>query len=350
MIRSCLSLLIVWLFLAAAIAEEVPSAKTVGNVVLFESHVRPILKTNCFPCHGEEEKREAKLDLRLARLIAAGGESGPAIIAGKHSESLLWKRIVSNEMPPGEKKLSNKERQLIAEWIDGGAKTARPEPEAISDDDVTDEERSFWSFQPVRRSVVPAVKSVDRVRTPIDAFLLARLEREGLSFSVEADAVTLIRRASFDLLGLPPTPDEVDEFLADREPGAFERLIDRLFESPHYGERWARHWLDVAGYADSDGVSEKDLERKWAFKYRDWLIRSLNADRPWDELLREQLAGDELLTPPYRGLTAEQADKLVATGFLRMGPDGTGDGAVNQDIARNECVRQSKSSARRYWG
>lgn len=341
MLRSCLSLLLVGLCLSAAMAAEVPSSKTSGNVVLFESHVRPILKTHCFPCHGEEEKREAKLDLRLARLIVAGGESGPAIVANHRADSLLWKRIASNEMPPGEKKLSDKERRLIAKWIDGGAKTARPEPEAISDDDVTEEERSFWSFQPVRRPAVSPVKNVARVRTPIDAFLLARLESEGLSFSDEADPVTLIRRASFDLLGLPPTPDEVDEFLADREPGAYERLIDRLLESPHYGERWARHWLDVAGYADSDGVSEKDLERKWAFKYRDWLIRSLNADRPWDELLREQLAGDEMLTPPYRGLTAEQADKLVATGFLRMGPDGSGDAAVNQDIARNECMAET---------
>ena len=339
MLRSCLVLLSFFGGVSRTFAEDRPP--TPSSARLFESHVRPIFKTHCFPCHGEEEKREAKLDLRLVRLIATGGESGPAIVAGKHTDSLLWKRIDSNEMPPGEKKLSDKERRLIADWIDDGAKTARPEPEAISDDDVTEEERSFWSFQPVRRSPVPQVKSSDRVRTPVDAFLLARLENKNLTFSDEADAVTLIRRASFDLVGLPPTPDEVDEFLADREPDAYERLIDRLLESPHYGERWARHWLDVAGYADSDGVGEKDLERKWAFKYRDWLIRSLNADRPWDELLREQLAGDELLTPPYRGLTAEQADKLVATGFLRMGPDGTGDGAINQDIARNECIAET---------
>ena len=339
MLRSCLTLLSLFGNVSLTLAEDRPP--TSNAAPLFESHVRPIFKTHCFPCHGEEEKREAKLDLRLARLIATGGESGPAIVAGKHDNSLLWKRIAANEMPPGEKKLSDKERRLIAEWINGGAKTARPEPEAIADDDVTEEERSFWSFQPVRRPSVPMVKSSDRVRTLVDAFVLARLENENLSFSDEADAVTLIRRASFDLLGLPPTPAEVDEFLADQEPGAYERLIARLLESPHYGERWARHWLDVAGYADSDGVSEKDLERKWAFKYRDWLIRSLNADRPWDELLREQLAGDEMLTPPYRGLTAEQADKLVATGFLRMGPDGTGDGAVNPDIARNECIAET---------
>ncbi|MBC7821865.1 MAG: DUF1549 domain-containing protein, partial [Planctomycetaceae bacterium] len=356
--RACLSLLSLWFCVAAALAEEPVSQKTNGSVSLFESQVRPILKTHCFQCHGEEEKREATLDLRLARLIVKGGESGPAIVAGKHAESLLWKRIAANEMPPGEKKLSEKERRIVAAWIDAGAKTARPEPEAISDDDVTDEERLFWSFQPIRRPNVPRVSRLNLVRTPVDQFLLARLEQDDLSFSDEADAVTLARRASFDLLGLPPSPEEVDEFLADREPGAYERLIDRLLESPHYGERWARHWLDVAGYADSDGFGEKDLERKWAFKYRDWLIRAINADRPWDELIREQLAGDELLLSlapalgeraevrgptanPYRGLSAEQADKLVATGFLRMGPDGTGDAAVNQDIARNECLAET---------
>ena len=378
MLRSCLLLP---LFLVVCVwttfAEERPPAVVANASPLFESHVRPILKTHCFQCHGEEVKPEAKLDLRLARLIAKGGESGPAVVAGKHVDSLLWKRITAGEMPPGEKKLSDKERRIVAAWIDAGAKTARPEPEAIADDDVTEEERSFWSFQPIRRASVPRVPQLDLVRTPVDAFLLARLEQDNLSFSDEADAVTLARRASFDLLGLPPTPEEVDEFLADRDPGAYERLIDRLLESPHYGERWTRHWLDIAGYADSDGYGEKDLERKYAFKYRDWLIRAINADRPWDELIREQLAGDELLLSltsdgvgslfqaastsleksesiarrpekdsrplrvAYRNLTPQQAEMLIATGFLRMGPDGTGDAAVNQDAARNECMAET---------
>ncbi|MFM9962117.1 MAG: PSD1 and planctomycete cytochrome C domain-containing protein [Planctomycetaceae bacterium] len=387
--RACLSLLCLWLCVAPLSADEPASRKTKAAAPQFESQVRPILKAHCFPCHGEEQKHEAKLDLRLARLIAKGGESGPAIVVGHHAESLLWKRVTANEMPPGEKKLSEKERRIIAEWIDAGAKTARPEPEAIADDDVTEEERSFWSFQPIRRPAVPRVgvsissrdrqgvladhklgplpngrgsdllhSRVDSVRTPVDAFVLARLEQDGLSFSDEADRATLVRRATFDLLGLPPTPDEVDEFLADREPGAYERLIDRLLESSHYGERWARHWLDVAGYADSDGFGEKDLERKYAYKYRDWLIRAINADRPWDEMIREQLAGDELLlaltTPSeskaalkgkgplqYRGLTEQQAEMLIATGFLRLGPDGTGDAAVNQETARNECIAET---------
>ena len=359
MLRSCLLLpLLLCVCVWTTFAEERPPTVAANASPLFESQVRPIFKTHCFQCHGEDVKQEAKLDLRLARLIAKGGESGPAVVAGKHADSLLWKRVTAGEMPPGEKKLSDKERRIIAAWIDAGAKTARPEPEAIADDDVTEEERSFWSFQPIRRASLPRVPQLDLVRTPIDAFLLARLEQDKLSFSNEADAVTLARRASFDLLGLPPTPEDVDEFLADRDPGAFERLIDRLLESPHYGERWTRHWLDIAGYADSDGYGEKDLERKYAFKYRDWLIRAINADRPWDELIREQLAGDELLLSltsaaggkpalkgkapiEYRGLTPQQAEMLIATGFLRMGPDGTGDAAVNQDAARNECMAET---------
>ena len=359
MLRSCLLLpLILWVCVWTTFAEERPPNVAAKASPLFETQVRPILKTHCFPCHGEEEKHEGKLDLRLARLIAKGGESGPALVAGKHADSLLWKRITASEMPPGEKKLNEKDRRTIAAWIDAGAKTVRPEPEAISDDDVTEDERAFWSFQSIRRSAIPPVRQRDRVRTPVDAFLLARLEHDQLSLADDADAVTLLRRAYFDLLGLPPTPEEVDEFLADRDPGAFERLIDRLLESPHYGERWARHWLDVAGYADSDGYGEKDLERKYAFKYRDWLIRAINADRPWDELIREQLAGDELLLSlttalrgkpalkgkapiEYRGLTEQQAEMLIATGFLRMGPDGTGDAAVNQDAARNECIAET---------
>lgn len=307
----------------------------------FEKHVRPILKANCFHCHGEEPKLEGALDVRLARLIAKGGESGSGLVPGQHANSLLWKRIAANEMPPGDKKLSEKERLIIARWIDAGAKTARPEPESLSNEGITDDERAFWAFQLISRPTLPSVKDHSQLASPVDAFLLARLEHDGLGYSPEADRVTLIRRASFDLLGLPPTPEEIDAFIADHEPGAWERVVDRLLESPHYGERWARHWLDVVGYADSDGYGEKDVERKWAFKYRDWLIRALNEDRGWDDLIREQLAGDEMLTPPFRGLTPEAADKLVATGFLRMGPDGTGDAAVTQDVARNECVAET---------
>lgn len=312
------------------------------GVVAFETDVRLILKANCFHCHGDEEKPEAGLDLRLVRFMSTGGESGPAIKAGEpHTASLLWKRIANDEMPPGEKKLTAREKAVIAKWLNAGAKTAAAEPTTLPRDGITEFERSHWAYQPVARPSVPEVSHKGLVRTPVDAFLLETLEEHGLSFSPEADRLALLRRASFDLLGLPPSPEEIDEFLKDSRADAYERLVDRLLSSPHYGERWARHWLDVAGYADSDGFGEKDLERKWAFKYRDYLIKALNNDRPWNELLIEQLAGDELLKPPFKNLTPEEADRLVATGFLRMAPDGTGDTAVDQGLARNECVAET---------
>lgn len=318
------------------------AAEPVSRPLSFEADIRPLLKAQCWHCHGEEEKPEGGLDLRLVRFLQKGGESGAAIAAGKHAESLVYQRVASDEMPPGEKKLSPREKELLARWIDEGAKSARPEPESLAAGDIfTDDDRSHWSFQPIRRPGVPMVQHGDQVRSPIDAFLLERLERDRLALSAEADRATQIRRLSFDLLGLPPSPEAVAAFVADTSPDAYERLVDQLLDSPAYGERWARHWLDVAGYADSDGYSEKDLERKWAWKYRDYVIRAFNEDKSWNEFLVEQLAGDELLTQPFANLTSEQADKLIATGFLRMGPDGTGDGSVDQNVARNEVLAET---------
>jgi hypothetical protein len=309
--------------------------------VRFETDVRPILKTHCFLCHGEEEKPKADLDLRLVRTMLAGGESGPAVTPGKPSESLLFHRVAASEMPPGKKKLSTRERATLFKWIEQGAQTVRPEPQSSGAAEWTEEERQFWSFQPVRRPPLPKAQRQDLVRTPIDAFLLQALEQRNLTYSAIADRPTLIRRLSFDLIGLPPSPEQVRQFGSDPHPDAYERLVDELLASPAYGERWGRHWLDVAGYADSDGYTEKDTERPWAFRYRDWVIRSLNADKPLDQFVVEQLAGDELLKPPYQDLSPEDADKLIATGFLRMAPDGTGDGAVDQNTARNDVIAET---------
>lgn len=336
-----LRLPILSLFLLVASAPLLAAEPETTKLLTFEADVRPILKAACFHCHGEEENPKAKLDLRLVRLIQVGGDSGAAIVPGKSTESSLHERIVSGEMPPGEKKLTPTEIATITAWIDQGAKTLRPEPTQLPDLPFSEVERSFWSFQPISRPALPAVKNSSRIRTPIDQFLLAKLEERALMFSPEADRRTLIRRLSIDLTGLPPQPAAVEEFLADEAPDAYERLVDRLLASPRYGERWGRHWLDVAGYADSDGFGEKDLERKYAYKYRDYVIRSFNEDKPWDQFLVEQVAGDELLTPPYANLNTIQADKLIATGFLRMGPDGTGDGEVNQEIARNEVMSET---------
>ncbi|MBN8628350.1 MAG: DUF1549 domain-containing protein [Planctomycetes bacterium] len=326
---------------ATPVAPTPLQAKPSASAPNFETHVRPILKAHCFHCHGEEEKLQGGLDLRLVRLITKGGDSGSSIVAGKHAESLLFQRIADGEMPPGEKKLSVTERETIARWLDGGARTLKPEPASIAE--FTEEERAFWSLQPVRAVSPPSVKQANVVRTPIDAFLLAELERKSLQFSPEADPATLIRRVTFDLIGLPPTPEEVSAFVTayDKDPKAYEKLIDRLLASPHYGERWGRHWLDVAGYADSDGYSAVDAERKFAYRYRDYVIRSLNNDKPWNEFIVEQLAGDELVRPPYEKLPADQLDKLIATGFLRMGPDGTSDSANDQKLAQNDCVAET---------
>jgi cytochrome c553 len=305
----------------------------------FEQHIRPILKAHCFHCHGEEGKREGGLDLRLRRLIVAGGESGVSLVPGDSQASLLLERVRSGDMPPVDKKLSSEEISQLERWIAEGAKTARPEPELIGADPLfTDEERNFWSFQSIRRSEAPDVRETVAIRTPIDRFILAKLEDVGLSFSSDADRRTLIRRVCFDLLGLPPSVEEVERFVSDNSPDAYERLIDRLLASPHYGERWGRHWLDVAGYADSEGYTDEDTPRDWAYFYRDYVIASFNADKPFNFFIHEQLAGDELVKPPYKNLSEDQIERLAATGFLRMAPDGTAASGIDKNVARNEVV------------
>ncbi len=310
----------------------------------FERDVRPILKTHCFHCHGEDGETKGGLDVRLQRFLVKGGKDGPAIVPGKPDESLLVKVLRDGEMPKEKSKLPEKEIETIAAWIQAGAITARPEPESLEDAPLfTEEERNWWSFQPVAKVAVPEGTGSDH---PIDAFISRKLRENSLSFSPRADARTLIRRATFDLTGLPPTPEEVDAFSAasEKDPeAAYSALIDRLLASPAYGERWGRHWLDVAGYADSDGVTEKDLERKHAWKYRDYVIQALNSDKPFDAFVKEQLAGDEIaaLEGVHANSGTEEeraryAELLTATGFLRMAPDGTG--AKNDLLTRNASI------------
>ena len=180
-----------------------------------------------------------------------------------------------------------------------------------------------------------------QVRTPIDEFLLAKLEPKRWSFSADADRLTLVRRLTFDLHGLPPSPDTIERFVNDVSPDAVDRLLDELLASPHYGERWGRHWLDVAGYADSDGYTEADPVRNYAFKYRDYVIRALNTDKPFNQFILEQLAGDELVPLPHENLSPDAADKLAATGLLRMAQDGTASGGVNVDVASNDVIAET---------
>src|SRR5256714_1016898 len=311
----------------------------------FEKDIRPILKEHCFDCHGEGDKLRGGLDLRLRRLMLKGGDDGPVIVPGRPEKSLLFKMVHEGEMPKRGKKLTPQEVGLIRGWIADGAKTAHAEPVQIEKTaGITDEERAFWSFQPIRQPPLPRTKPGDRSRTPIDAFLVSSMSKRKLGFSPDAEKITLLRRAHFDLTGLPPTLGETEAFLADKAPDAYERLIDRLLDSPHYGERWGRHWLDVAGYADSDGYSDADPSRPYAYKYRDYVIGSFNSDKPFDQFITEQLAGDELAAAtrdnPQPALGSPHTrELLIATGFLRMAADGSATPAVaDYDAVRNQVV------------
>ena len=305
--------------------------------ITFERHIRPILRQYCFDCHGATDKREGNLDLRLVRFMKHGGDSGAAIAEGKASESLLIQRVIDGEMPPGESHLPAEQLRLLKVWIDAGAKTERVEPEQIGPGvPITAEDRDYWAFRPIVRPTVPELAVGERIRTPIDA-LLAQAMPAGIGFSADAARATLIRRVYFDLIGIPPNVDEFECW--DKLPAGnwFEQLVDALLDSPQYGERWSRHWLDVAGYADSEGQTTQDAVRPWAWKYRDYVIRSLNANKPIDRFIVEQLAGDELAGERQGDWTAEQIELLTATGFLTMAADGTGAGD-NSPEARNKVI------------
>jgi hypothetical protein len=302
-----------------------------ADPVSFEQHVRPILRAYCLDCHGGGEKLAGGLDLRLKRFAVAGGAGGPAVVPGAAAKSYLVERMKSGEMPPGEKKVPADQIAVIEKWIAGGALTLRDEPATLPPGlGITAEERAYWFYRPLTRPTPPAGPA-DRVRTPVDAFVLAKLREKGLGFNPDADRATLLRRATFDLTGLPPTQAELDDFVADSTPNAYEKVLDRLLASPAYGERWGRHWLDVAGYADSDGDGATDTARPHAWRYRDYVIRAFNADTSLDRFVTEQLAGDELVPRPWANPTPTQVDLLAATGFLRTAPDATASGGTPAD-------------------
>jgi mono/diheme cytochrome c family protein len=331
--------LLLLLLLTAPSRAAAPPPAAVAAALTFEQHVRPILRAHCLECHGENSKPKGRLDLRLRRFILRGGRSGPAVVSGKPAASLLYHRVRDREMPPGKVKLTPNEIATIERWIAAGAPTAQPEPEKLAPGlHIGVQERQFWSFRPIVRPTRPSIKHQALARTAVDTFLLAKLEARGLSFSPRADRSTLIRRATIDLTGLPPTLNEIRAFVEDPRPDAWERLIDRLLASPAYGERWGRHWLDVAGYADSHGYTGSDPVRRYAWKYRDQVIRSFNSDKPFDRFIVEQLAGDELVRPPYANLPAKDLDKLIATGFLRTAPDGTATPGTDRKAASNQVV------------
>ncbi len=305
----------------------------------FEQDVRPILKEFCFDCHGAEKKLKGGLDLRLRRLIAKGGDSGAALTPGKPNESLLLKQLLAGDMPPEGKKVPKEKIEIIAQWIAAGAPTLRDEPESLEAGEIfiTEDERAYWAFQPITKPEIPRVDN-PRVRTPIDALIVAA-GGESFSFAPDADSYTLLRRATLGLTGLPPLEKELALAKQDLSGPAFDAVIEQFLASPHYGERWARHWLDVAGYADSEGANNADTERAWAWKYRDYVIRAFNNDKPFDRFVLEQLAGDELVPQPHKNLSPKQMELLAATGFLRMAADPTGAGGGNNSVeTRNQTM------------
>ena len=289
-------------------AEEKLSAE---QVKFFEGKVRPLLFEHCQKCHGKD-KQSGGLRLDSLSAMLGGGESGAALVRGKPEESLLVEAVnyASFEMPPGGK-LDEEKIAILTAWVkmgapwpgdDGQRKVVAAKPR------ITDEDRKYWAFQPVKDPTPPAVNDQGWCRNDIDRFIFQQLHQNGLEPSAEANRLTLIRRATFDLTGLPPTPAEVDDFLNDSSPEAYEKLIDRLLASPRYGEKWARHWLDLVRFAETDGWRQ-DAFRPAAYRYRDYVIKSFNEDKPYDRFVLEQLAGDELFP--------DNADAVDGTMYLR---------------------------------
>lgn len=288
-----------------------PHAAAEARTPTFEDQIRPLLKARCFNCHGDSDTPEGNLDVRLVRLMTAGGDSGPAIVPGKRDESPLYIRIRDREMPPeGAPGFTPAQVELIGKWIDAGATTRRPEPAEVSASLITEEDRAFWSFQPLRNVTPPTVTGEARVESPIDRFIVDSLRHSNLQPAPPADPRTLLRRLSFVLTGLPPSTEEIEAFRADPSREAYARQVDRLLASPHFGERWARVWLDLVRYVDQ--VPAYGTSAAHAWRYRDWVIRAFNEDRSYDEFVRLQLAAD--LIPET------DPQDLAALGLLGLSP------------------------------
>jgi hypothetical protein len=313
MYRGSLGALFVLACLAAAKAEKKPSPE---ELAFFDKQVLPILEKNCFKCHSARKQRgHLRLDSRAA--ILKGGDLGPAVLLDKPDDSPLLKAIHYRdglEMPPSGK-LPAEKLDVLVRWVKMGLPYSPAKEEVVKapvhkEMTITDADRAYWAYRPMSRPAVPRVGAVSWTKNPIDAFILARLEEKGLHPAPAADRVTLIRRATYDLTGLPPTPEEIDAFVNDRSPDAYEKLVDRLLSSQGYGEKWGRHWLDLVRFAETHGY-ERDSPKPFAWRYRDYVIRAFNADKPYDRFVQEQLAGDEL--------DDATSETLIATGYYRLG-------------------------------
>jgi Protein of unknown function (DUF1549)/Protein of unknown function (DUF1553)/Planctomycete cytochrome C len=339
------------LWLPLSIATAAIGADPEGSsapLTAFQDRVWPVLENSCLRCHGaEKQKGDLRLDSREAAL--KGGENGPALVPGDAAKSLML-RLVKHEDPdremPPKDRLLDQDVAAMESWIQAGA----PWPDQLATSSSGSSEKlgdawtdprnpivkifggkrlDLWSFKPISNPQPPAVKDATWVRNPIDAFVLARFEAAGEHPSPEADRRTLIRRLSYDLTGLPPTPEQTAAFLADTSPEAYQNLVETFLKSPSYGEHWARLWLDVVRYSDSNGF-DWDEFRPQAWRFRDYVIRSLNADKPYDRFVKEQIAGDELV--PGAPRSATELDSLIATGFLRIGPYDNSASKFGEDL------------------
>ncbi|MFM7152236.1 MAG: DUF1549 domain-containing protein, partial [Gemmataceae bacterium] len=301
------------------------------------SQVRGILEKHCYSCHGKEKQR-ASLRVDSLKALREGGNSGPALVPGRSADSLVIKAVLELDgakiMPPKGPRLTAGEVAILRRWIDAGA--GGPDREELLPSSRPTSQH--WAFQAVPTRKVPEVRQTGWTAHPIDRFVLQRLEKEEIAPSPEADKVTLLRRLYLDLIGIPPSPDEVRDYLADSSPTAYRKVVDRLLASPHYGERWGRHWLDLARYADSNGYSIDSARSIW--KYRDWLIGALNGDIPFDRFTLEQLAGDLL---PGAGM-----EQKIATGFHRN-TQVNEEGGIDQEQFRVEAVFDRVNTTGSVW-
>jgi hypothetical protein len=304
------------LLVSAALAQKSPQPTTTKGE-FFDKQVWPILKAKCVPCHGGTNP-SGNLNLTDRAAILKGGLSGPSVDLKRHTDSLLLKavRYEGRKMPP-QGKLPQAQIETLSKWVAQGMEWGKSGDEAKNahhgPPPVNAETMKFWSFQPVKRPAVPNTKNQKpetKNQNPIDAFILAKLEKNGLTPAPFAGRATLLRRAYYDVIGLPPSPDDVKAFVADKSPNAWEKVVDKLLASPQYGERWGRHWLDLVRYAETNSF-ERDGDKPFVWRYRDYVIRSFNEDKPYDRFIIEQLAGDELpdATP----------ETLIATGYMRLG-------------------------------
>ncbi len=297
---------------------DVPNA---AGSQFFENRVRPILVNSCYPCHSSQAaKLKGGLSVEFRESLLKGGDNGPALVPGNPDASLLIKAVrytdADLQMPPRGKKLTPAQVEDLVTWVKMGAPDTRLLAKGTPSIGWTKDRRNHWAFKPIKKSPVPEVDNTKWVSNPIDNFILARLEKEGMKPSRAADKRTLIRRATYDLTGLPPTPQEVQAFVDDTSPDAYAKVVDRLLASPQYGERWARYWLDTARYADTKGDIKQNEDMPlfpYAWTYRDYVIKSFNEDKPFNRFVVEQIAADRL--PAGR-----DNDKLAALGFLTLGP------------------------------